>query len=222
MAERGLFVVLEGIDNCGKTTQSRYLKDYLESQGLPVIQTREPGGTEVGEEIRGVLLKNRARMMDPVSQTLLFYAARKEFIVNVVQPNLGKGVHLLTDRFEASTYVYQGYTQGVDLRLIDSLHDDVVVAACCKPDLYVILDITAEESFRRIENQNNLGQDHVFENQGLGFMRKLREGYLAFAEKHLEEVVLLNGMLSEQDLKIQIGLYIDLLLGERTDVTGKI
>lgn len=180
MAENGLFVVLEGIDNSGKTTQSGLLKNWFEEKSLPVLQTREPGGTEVGEEIRVVLLKDRPQMMSAVAQTLLFYAARAEFLNNIVRPNLLNGVNVLSDRFEASTYAYQGFAQHVDTRFINDLHRHIVKHAAMSPDLYIILDIPSEESIKREENDDNIGQKLIFEKQGSQFRERLTMGYRRF------------------------------------------
>lgn len=193
--KKGLFIVLEGIDNCGKTTQAALLKEHFEKQGREVVLTREPGGTQAGEEIREILLKPREKMMDPLAQTLLFYAARKEFLEEVVKPNLKEGKVVITDRFAASTFVYQGYVQGVDENFINLLHKEIVEKSGCKPDLYVVIDISAEESFRRDKNPDRQGQEMIFEKQGLEFRKKLRAGYLQYAKAH-PEVIVINGTLT--------------------------
>lgn len=180
MTEQGLFIVLEGIDNSGKSTQSGLLKDWFDEKGLPVVQTREPGGTEVGEEIRIVLLKDRPKMISAVTQTLLFYAARGEFLTNVVWPNLLNGVNVISDRFEASTYAYQGFAQHVDTRFINDLHRYIVKHADMSPDLYIILDIPTEESIKREGNEDNLGQKLIYEKQGPQFRERLTMGYREF------------------------------------------
>lgn len=174
MAGRGLFIVLEGVDNSGKTTQSKMLAEYLIKKDIPVVLTREPGGAAVSEEIRGILVKDRPNMLDPITQTLLFYAARKEFLKNIVEPHLSQGVTVITDRFEASTYVYQGLVQGVNVGLLDTLHHQVVSQ---DPDLTFVLSVSAYESIRRDANSDNQGQQQVFEKQGRAFREKLCEGY---------------------------------------------
>lgn len=199
MKNKGLFIVLEGIDNCGKTTQAALLKDYFEKQGREVVQTREPGGTQVGEEIREVLLKPRETMMDPISQTLLFYASRKEFLNVVVKSNLEKGKVVITDRFAASTFVYQGFVQGVDENFINNLHTEIVEKFASKPDLYVIIDLPAAESFKRDSNEDRKGQELIFEKQGLEFRTKLRDGYRKYAQDH-EEVILIDGIRSKEEI----------------------
>lgn len=215
MAEKGKFIVIEGVDNCGKTTQSGMLKEYLEANGFVAIQTREPGGTEVGEEIRQVLLKNRPQIMDPVSQTLLFYAARKEFLNQVVKPNLDKGIIVITDRFEPSTYVYQGMVQKVNIGLLDVLHHQIVVTSGCQPDLTVVIDITAEESMRREQNVDNQGQVLIFEKQGLEFREKLCQGYRDFVidQETVHEdwmgTFLINGMRNKEEIHNEIRELVD-------------
>lgn len=200
MERKGKFIVLEGIDNCGKTTQSKILEKHLIELGIPVIQSREPGGTEVGEEIRGVVTKPRQKVPNPVTQALLFYAARQEFVDNVVKPNLEEGKYVITDRFEASTFVYQGLVQGVDVDFINSLSTQVVTNSNCTPDLYVVLDIPAEESFKRSQNEDNHGQELIYEKQGLAFTKKLRAGYLKYAEMNRGSVVVLDGMQDKEKI----------------------
>ncbi|QQG43150.1 MAG: dTMP kinase [Candidatus Daviesbacteria bacterium] len=211
--EKGLFIVLEGIDGSGKSTQARLLKKSFEDYGLPVLQTREPGGTELGEEIREILLKDRYqdKMMDPLTQTLLFHAARQEFLTEVVRPALQSGVTVIADRFEPSSFVYQGYVQGV-AREVEVL-SQLIVGSEFQPNLCVVLDIPPEVSYLRKLNPDRIGQDLIFEHQGLEFARKLREGYLEYAKQH-PSVVLLDGTQSPDKVhqQIVIGLRSLLLL----------
>lgn len=213
MPKKGVFIILEGIDNCGKTTQSKLLKQYFQNEGFKVIQTREPGGTEIGEEIRSVLIKNRKKLINPLAQTLLFYAARKEFIENIVKQNLMKGVNVITDRFEASTYVYQGIVQRVSKEFIDLMHHWIVTRSDCIPDMYIILDISAQESFRRNKNIDNKGQQFIYEKQGLKFMEKLRRGYKKYAREN-KNMVLINGTLDIQIIHQKIVQHVKTLINK--------
>ncbi|MBI4039764.1 dTMP kinase [Candidatus Daviesbacteria bacterium] len=185
MNERGLFVVIEGIDNCGKTTQSMMLTDWFVKQGKTAIQTREPGGTEVGEEIRTILKKSRRQLMHPDTQTLLFYAARNDFMRNVVRPNILNGVNVISDRFDPSTFAYQCYAQGVSTEFVRSLSNYVCTdeeGGWIGPNLTVIIDIPAEESFKRLQNEDNKDQSAIYEEQGVGFMAEVRMGYLQYVQ----------------------------------------
>lgn len=197
---KGKFIVLEGIDNCGKSTQAKMLEKYFRNQGVDVVMAREPGGTSIGEEIREVVLKPRDEMPNPVTQTLLFYAARAEFMDQIVKPNLDAGKMVITDRFESSTYVYQGIVQGVDLSLLDTLSEYCVKNSGAYPDLFIIIDIPTEESLKRGANADRKGQDLIYEMQGTEFLEKLRQGYLTYAAAHPDTVKVIDGMQSKEDL----------------------
>lgn len=197
---KGKFIVLEGIDNCGKSTQAKMLEKYFQDLGTDVVLAREPGGTQIGEEIREVVLKPRDAMANPITQTLLFYAARTEFMDQFVKLNIDSGKMVITDRFESSTYVYQGIVQGVDLSLLDTLSEYCVKKSGAYPDLFIIIDIPVEESLKRGGNADRKGQDLIFELQGKDFLEKLRQGYLTYAEAHPDTVKVIDGMQSKEDL----------------------
>lgn len=203
---KGLFLVLEGIDNSGKTTQAALLKEYFEKLGREVIQTREPGGTKAGEEIRQVLLTDREKLLYPNTQLLLFYASRNEFLQEIIKPNLEAGKIVITDRFMPSSFSYQVEAQGADLELFDAVNQAVVLDSGLLPDLCVVIDITASESFARAKNSDNQGQDLIYEQQGLKFMEKIRQGYLKFAKiyKTKMNIKLINGMQSKDKIHQQI------------------
>jgi dTMP kinase len=197
---KGKFIVLEGIDNCGKSTQAKMLEKYFQEQGAEVVLAREPGGTQIGEEIREVVLKPRDEMANPITQTLLFYAARTEFMDQIVKPNIDAGKMVITDRFESSTYVYQGIVQGVDLSLLDTLSEYCVKNSGAYPELFIIIDIPVQESLKRASNTDRAGQDLIYEKQGVEFLEKLRQGYLTYAQAHPETVKVIDGMQSKEDL----------------------
>lgn len=216
MGEKASFIVLEGIDGSGKTTQANLLREYFQKQGLPVKQTREPGGTPIGEEVRSVLLKDRGSLMDPVTQTILFYAARREFMTQVVSPALESGVNVIADRFEPSTYVYQGLVQGVPLHLLDALRryavEDIQGGTVCRPDLVLVLDITAKEGLRRMRNKDRVNQSTIYEKQGREFLEKVRMGYQNYVTAfqyaqggyYHTWTFLLDGMKSEQEVHQEV------------------
>jgi dTMP kinase len=174
----GRFIVLDGPDGAGKSTQLRLLAETLRKRGIAVLTPREPGGTKVGEAIRRILLTRRKTGMTALTEAFLFQAARAQLVADVIRPALRKGVWVLCDRFALSTVVYQGRAGGVALPVIRSL----IAAACgtVKPDLYVILDVKPEEALRRRKAEGR-SADRM-EAKGRAFAAAVRRGFLAEAE----------------------------------------
>lgn len=179
--EKGLFIVLEGMDNSGKTTQARLLEQYLEEQGWPALCVREPGSTDIGEEIRAILVKNRERLLDPVTQVILFYAARNPFLKGVVKPALALGTSVIADRHILSSFVYQSWAQGVDQDILVALSRIVTEGGEIAPDIQIVFDVPVEVSMARRFHSNNYGQDLIYEKQNLDFYNRVREGYQFYA-----------------------------------------
>ncbi|HEY3460685.1 MAG TPA: dTMP kinase [Casimicrobiaceae bacterium] len=174
---RGRFVTLEGIDGAGKSTHARWIADELARRGRPVVATREPGGTPTGEAIREWLLH---RPMTHDSEALLMFAARREHLVQVIEPALGRGDVVLCDRFTDATYAYQGAGHGVSLALIDALarfvHGD------CNPDLTLLFDVPSAISRERLTRMHLRGKAlDRFERETQAFFERVRQGYLARA-----------------------------------------
>ncbi|MCH7531984.1 MAG: dTMP kinase [Gemmatimonadetes bacterium] len=174
----GRFIVLEGADGVGKTTQAALLSSWLAAREIPHILTREPGGTPVGEAIREVVLGRDDLEMPAESELLLILAARAAFVRDVVRPALAKGQVVLADRFALSTLAYQGYGRGLDL---DDVRDGLRIATGgLRPDLYIVLDLPAEAASER-QRRDGMIPDRI-EKEGYGFLQSVREGYLALAE----------------------------------------
>ena len=172
------FIVLEGIDGVGKTTQVALLGRWLKAAGIPHVTTREPGGTPVGEAIREVVLSRTDLDMPAESELLLILAARAAFVRDVVRPALAAGKTVVADRFSLSTLAYQGYGRGLDL---DRVRDAIALATGgLSPDLYLVMDLPVEVSRERQRRQGGVA-DRI-ERQGGGFRAAVREGYLALAE----------------------------------------
>ena len=186
---RGMFVTFEGIEGCGKTTQMGLAAERLASEGHPVVQTREPGGTRIGEQIRSVLLSPEHGNMSPVAELLLYEACRAQLIAELVRPELEKGSLVLCDRYFDATTAYQGYGRGLDLDLIERLND--AAGQGIAPDLTILLDCTVEEGFERIrsryQDQSRQGGQSApdrMETEDRAFHERIRNGYLTLAEKH--------------------------------------
>ncbi len=172
------FIVLEGGDGVGKTTQATLLSAWFTAIGLPHVSTREPGGTPVGEAIREVVLGRKDLDMPPESELLLILAARAAFVRDVVRPALAAGKTVLADRFSLSTLAYQGYGRGLDL---ERVRDGIEIATGgLEPDLYLVLDLPGDEGRDR-QKRDGVEEDRI-EQEGASFRDAVREGYLALVE----------------------------------------
>ncbi len=175
--DNGRFISLEGGEGAGKSTQANKLKKYLESKGKEVVLTREPGGSLGAEELRNLLVSGKEDRWDPISETLILYAARREHWVKTIQPSLCQGSWVISDRFSDSTIVYQGFGKGVDRDLIEDLH--LLTLGKIYPDLTFFLDIPAELGLKRSSHRDKKTEtlDTRFENMNLAFHERLRNGF---------------------------------------------
>lgn len=178
-APRGRFIVVEGGEGTGKTTQTARLRAFLQQSGLDVVGTREPGGTRVGERIRQVVLHDRDVPVPPETELLLILAARSAFVREVVEPALARGTWVVSDRFDLSTYAYQGYGREIGPRTIEPLNRHATAGLA--PDLYIVLDLPVEEGMARQRLQGK-GGDRL-ESAGTDFHRRVRQGYLELARR---------------------------------------
>lgn len=176
---RGCFITFEGIDGCGKSTQINMLKEYLGKKSREVLLVREPGGTVIGEKIREILLSKKNDNMAPLTELLLFEAARAQITSEVIIPSIEKGITVLCDRFYDSTYAYQGYARAMGRERVELLND--IATGSFAPDLTFILDITVDEALARRKGRGE-AEDRM-EAMGIEFQRKVREGYLELAAK---------------------------------------
>jgi len=178
---RGSFIVFEGCEGSGKSTQIRLLAERLESMGYSVVTTREPGGTPAGSAIRQILLSPETGALDPMTELLLFLSARRELVKNVVVPALEKGEIVLCDRFSDSTMAYQGYGRGLDKKFVSDLNSTVLEGL--KPDRVVVLDLPVEEGLGRA-NGRMMGEgrgEARFEDEDIEFHKRVRDGFLKIA-----------------------------------------
>ncbi len=176
--ERGPFLVLEGVEGAGKTTQARLLVEWLESCGVRFTLAREPGGTEVGEAIRHVVQGRPDLTVPREAELLLYLAARAAFVCEIVRPVLERGELFIADRFSMSTYAYQGYGRGLDLeevRRLDRFATDGLV-----PDLYLVFDLPVEAGRARQKAGGN--EDDRLELAGNDFLEAVRAGYHELVE----------------------------------------
>lgn len=172
------FIVLEGVEGSGKSTQLRLLSAWLTGLGVPHISTREPGGTAVGEAIRGVLLHQDGMSIPAETELLLMLAARAAFVREVVVPALDRGETVLADRFDLSTFAYQGHGRELDLEAVRRMNE--FATGGLRPDLYLVLDLPADEGAVRQAREGKT-LDRI-ERAGAGFLERVREGYRTLAE----------------------------------------
>ncbi len=176
-----MLITFEGPDGCGKTTQIALLADYLGQQGLPVMQTREPGGTVIGERIREVLHDPAHEAMSPQAEILLYSASRAQLVAEVLRPALERGQVVLCDRFYDSTFAYQGYGHGLDLAALQQITR--FATGGLRPDLTFYLDIDPVEGLRR-RQRDEAAEWNRLDKMALDFHRRVHSGYrkLAAAE----------------------------------------
>lgn len=172
----GKFITLEGMDGAGKSTHIPNIIAILETRGLEVVSTREPGGTKLGEQLRTLLLHES---MHPETETLLMFAARREHIANVIVPALARGAYVLSDRFTDATYAYQCGAKGVSSDKIKQL--ETWVQGDLQPDMTLLFDVPVEISLARLASAR---EPDKFERENAAFFDKLRQAYLTRAKEN--------------------------------------
>ncbi len=182
----GRFIVVEGAEGVGKSTQIARLKAFLEKAGLPVVPGREPGQTVVGEGIRKLLLHGSRSPLPPRTELHLILAARAAYVTEVVRPALDSGNWVISDRFDLSTFAYQGYGRGIDRERIAEMNHDVTSGLV--PDLYLVLDLDVEEGRARRARAGK-SSDRI-ESAGLDFLNKVRQGYVELVESRRNAVLI--------------------------------
>ena len=199
----GTFIVFEGGEGAGKTTQARSLFRRLSRDGYQVVLTREPGGTDLGETIRR-WLKGRSGLT-PATELLLFVVARAQHVEEVISPALSSGQIVVCDRYTASTVAYQGHGRGMDPELIARLNQAATRGV--SPDLTVYLDMPVEAGLARMR-----GPRDIFESETVRFHQRVREGYLALAAPDPDGWLVMDGSEKRADLAARIWERIQPLL----------
>ncbi len=197
------FITLDGIDGAGKSTNLAVMKAWFEKHKLPVLFTREPGGTPAGEALREILL-NPATQVSLRTETLLMFAARQQHLETVILPALKNGTHVVSDRFTDATFAYQGGGRGVPLQDIATLEH--WVQGDFRPDLTLLLDVPLEVSMARI---NQTREKDRFEQEAAEFFNRVREVYLQRAAKQPERYAVIDSSQSLDAVKTQIETTLD-------------
>ena len=203
---KGKFIVLEGIDGCGKTTQITELSEWLPKSGLinknaTLIKTREPGGSILGREIRDMILSNdKSNSPSILTELLLYSADRAEHISKIILPALQNGNWIICDRFTGSTLAYQGYGRDISIDIIKKLEN--IVCQNIRPDLTFFLEISPEESILRRKNKV---ADRI-ESEGLDFLKKVNHGFKSIALENNWEIIQASEDLNLISQQIQTSL----------------
>ncbi|MDP9169540.1 MAG: dTMP kinase [Acidobacteriota bacterium] len=191
--DRGRFITFEGMDGCGKTTQMRLLAAALREQGRHVVETVEPGGTEIGRQIRRILLDPANGEIHARTELLLYFASRAQNVEQVIRPALGSGHLVLCDRFTDSTLVYQGWGRGLDAAIVIEL--DRIACQGLKPDATFLIDIDLTTSLLRAKrrNQRTGPEESRIDEESATFHDRVRQGYLALASAEPERFIVIDG-----------------------------
>ena len=198
----GLFITFEGGEGCGKSTQIAALKARLEAMGKTVVQTREPGGTALGESVRSLLQHDDAGQgMSPEAELLLFAASRAQHVRELIAPAIAQGKIVLCDRFLDSTTVYQGVARAIDTKKVDTINQFAI--GDTKPDLTILIDLPPEIGLARVHARSD-GQLDRMENEAIEFFQAVRQGYLDLAKSEPKRFLVLDGSQTVEELETQI------------------
>lgn len=205
--KRGKFITLEGGEGAGKSTNVPWIADYLRAQGKDVLVTREPGGTEVAEAIRNVLLSPDLPGMHFDTELLLMFAARNEHLQQKILPALAQGTWVICDRFTDATYAYQGYGRGISLHRIATLEQ--WVQGELRPDYVILFDLAIETGMARAQAR---GRADRFEQEHMAFFEKIRAGYQARAAVNPAQYPIIDAALPLTQVQAQLQCALDTLL----------
>ena len=198
----GLFITFEGGEGCGKSTQIAALKARLEAMGKTVVQTREPGGTALGESVRNLLQYDDAGQgMSPEAELLLFAASRAQHVRELIAPAIAEGQIVLCDRFLDSTTVYQGDARAIDSKKVDTINQFAI--GDTMPDLTILIDLPPEIGLARVHARSDGKLDRM-EKEAIEFFQAVRQGYLDLAKSEPKRFLVLDGNQSVEELETQI------------------
>ena len=206
---KGLFIVMEGPDGSGKTTQINLLKEYLEEAGYECLITREPGGTVIGEEVRQLILNPEHKEMSPVTEMLLYAASRAQLVHEVIGPALEEGKIVISDRFVDSSIVYQGIARKLGISTVSAVNAPGI--GIYRPDGIFFIDLSEAEGLRRKKEQKNLDR---MEQEGIDFHHMVSEGYRKVLSGR-PEVMKIDGGRSIDTIQKKIRNHVDELLKKK-------
>jgi len=203
---QGFFISVEGIDGVGKSTHINFIKNLIETKGHKVITTREPGGTQIGESIRDILLKSDS--MNNITELLLMFASRQELITQVISPALNNNICVLSDRYIDASIAYQGFGRGIGTDKLDKIIS--LLEPQIQTDLTILFDANIDICQSRL-TKNRL-KDRI-EQEQVEFFTKVRHGYLELAKNEPNRIKVINTQQDKSITQNQIQIYLDALFG---------
>jgi dTMP kinase len=205
--KKSYFITLEGIEGVGKSTQLKFIAQYLQQKNQKIILTREPGGTSIAEAIRHILLAHHDEIITEAAELLLLFAARAQHIHNVILPALSEGKWVICDRFIEATYAYQGYGRGMSLDKIAEF--EKWIQKKLHPDKILLLDAPVSVVADRINAR--VGKDRI-EMEEKKFFERVREGYLTRAKEFPERYIVIDAAKNIEEVQSEIQHYLDSLI----------
>lgn len=203
----GYFITIEGGDGAGKSSAIRFIADYLSQHNIEFIVTREPGGTEIAEKIRHIILEHHQEQMHPITELLLYFASRAQHLAQVIIPALQQGKWVLCDRFTDSTYAYQGAARRLKNEKVAILEQ--LVQEDLRPNLTILLDIDVKQGFNRVKHKRELDR---LESEKEDFHQRVRHCYLEMAKKEPHRFKIVDAHLSPPKVQQQIKVILDEIL----------
>jgi dTMP kinase len=197
--QKGKFITIDGVEGAGKSTQITFICEYLQAKGVNVVLTREPGGTDLGEQIRELLLNTKTKSMHSDSELLLMFSARNEHIHSKIIPALNNGDWVLSDRFTDASYAYQGGGRGLNMQRIEQLEKWVLQDFT--PDMTLLLDIPVEQGMERVKSR---GKKDRIELENMDFFERVRQAYIARSKAYPERIKLINSAKTKEYTSMQI------------------
>ena len=206
---RGLFLTVEGVEGVGKTTNIAFIRDWLESAGVELVCTREPGGTPLAEELRELLLAKRAEPVDPSAELLMIFAARAQHLSQVIEPTLEQGKWVLCDRFTDATFAYQGGGRKLPLATIEALES--LVQSGRQPDRTFYLDLDVEIGLARASKR---GAADRFESEERAFFEAVRAAYLERVKADPQRFSVIDASVSLAEVQANLAAALETLVSQ--------
>lgn len=207
----GLFITMEGTDGAGKTTQIKLLEGYLVDKGFQVVCTRDPGGNDISEKIREIIIDKDNVKMSDMTETLLYAAARAQLVEEVIEPALKEGAIVICDRFVDSNVVYQGIARGVGEKIVKSINRHAVNGL--EPDITFFIKLKPEDGIARKKKQAELDR---MEAQEFYFHKKVYDGFMKIARRNKDRIKIVDGLKSIENIHCEIVEGVDRLIEERS------